>query len=223
MEQHGWSRVSDRTLGQGQAIEVTYPDGYHDGVTLFPGLAFALIRSSLHNGGTEATITQTVRPFSGTVDLGVPASQLKTFGTGGLLDADKNPGSYAWLAVVEPSPAREWSSDGSRRIEAVACCSPRQRGMPCGWRHRSTTAGCGSPGQDGAVRDPDHWVVRRRHAWAWRHGRIQWRSGTASACLPSPWAIARGTPGPMEGPRDQRHLAEQSAFAARTWDHSVSP
>jgi len=43
-----------------------------------------------------------VQTASGLVDLGKPAAQLKTFGTGGLLAPDKNPGSYLWLAVVEP-------------------------------------------------------------------------------------------------------------------------
>lgn len=96
------TNVEHQVFGRGQALVVSYPGGQHDVVMLFDALPFALFRSSLHNGGSEGTIAKEVRPFAGAVDLPGGADQLKTFGTGGLLSADKNPGSYAWLAVVEP-------------------------------------------------------------------------------------------------------------------------
>ena len=94
--------VTDSIFGQGQAIEVLHPGGSRNSVMLFPNLPFALFRSTLHNGGVEATVTRTVRPLSLPIDLGRPATSLTTLGTGGLLAPDKNYGSYVWLAVAEP-------------------------------------------------------------------------------------------------------------------------
>lgn len=96
------TNITDTTFGAGQAIEVSYPDGGKDRITVFPNLPFALFRSSLHNGGKEVAVTQKLKTCTVTLDLGKPASQLKTLGTGGLLAPDKNPGSYVWLATVEP-------------------------------------------------------------------------------------------------------------------------
>jgi len=97
--------VTDKTFGQGQAIEVS-SNGNRAAVLLFPKLPFAIFRSTLAIP-TSATAwngayTRNVQTASGLVNLGKPAAQLKTFGTGGLLAPDKNPGSYLWLAVVEP-------------------------------------------------------------------------------------------------------------------------
>jgi len=94
--------VSDPKFGSGQGIEISYPNGDSDIVMLFPKLPFALIRSSLHNDASAPTVIRTVRPFQAAVDLGKPASALKTLGTGGLLAPDKNPGSYDWLTVADP-------------------------------------------------------------------------------------------------------------------------
>ena len=98
--------VSDKTFGKGQAIEVTSgSEDKRDEVMLFPDVPFALFRSEYYKPLTKIQETATVhsvRPFSGTVDLGKPAAELKTLGTGGLLAPDKNPGSYVWLTVVEP-------------------------------------------------------------------------------------------------------------------------
>ena len=95
--------LSDEKFGAGKAIQISYPNGDTDLVMLFPKLPFALIRSSLHNGSPDTSITRTVRPFQAAIDLGKPASALTTLGTGGLLAADKNPGSYDWLTVADPA------------------------------------------------------------------------------------------------------------------------
>jgi hypothetical protein len=95
--------VTDPKFGPGKGIQVSYTNGDFDVVMVFPKLPFALIRSSIRNGGTAPAVTRTVRPFQGSVSLGKPASQLITLGTGGLLAADKNPGSYDWLAVADPA------------------------------------------------------------------------------------------------------------------------
>lgn len=94
--------IRHKTFGQGKAIEISYPNGNRDVVMLFPKLPFVLLRPSLRNDGANAMVTRSVNPLSANVDLGKPAAQLKTLGTGGLLAPDKNPGSYAWLAVAEP-------------------------------------------------------------------------------------------------------------------------
>lgn len=94
--------VGDKIFGEGQAIEISYPNGNRDTVMLFPKLPFALFVATLHNSSKETSVTPNLTTLSATVDLGKPATQLRTLGTGGLLAADKNPGSYVWLAVAEP-------------------------------------------------------------------------------------------------------------------------
>jgi len=98
--------VTDKAFGQCKAIEVAYADGGRDLVLTPAKLPFALLRSTVHNGGKEAAITNRVRPAALTLDLGVPAGELKILGTGGLVTADKKPGSYMWMAVAEPRSRR---------------------------------------------------------------------------------------------------------------------
>jgi len=100
------TNVADTRFGTAQAIELETPGGNRDALLLFPKLPFALFRSSMHNGGTDVIVTNNFRPLSAMVDLGKPAADLKTLGTGGLLTAGKNPGSYVWLAVAEPITRR---------------------------------------------------------------------------------------------------------------------
>jgi hypothetical protein len=95
--------VSEKKFGAGKGIQISYASGDYDLVMVFPKLPFALIRSSIRNGATEPSVTRMVRPFQATVSLGKPASALTTLGTGGLLKADNNPGSYDWLAVADPA------------------------------------------------------------------------------------------------------------------------
>src|SRR5215204_3848659 len=89
-------------FGSGQAIEIVQADGSLDRLMLFRNLPFALFQCSLHNGSNQPTVTRARLTFFAMVDVGKPAAELKSFGTGGLLPLDQNPGSYVWLAVVEP-------------------------------------------------------------------------------------------------------------------------
>lgn len=96
----------DATFGKGQAIEVTRPDGSVDRVALFPKLPFLLISSTLKNGGAEALVLNKIPLLTTGLDLGVPAADLRAWGTGGLTAVDKHPGSYVYLAVTDPKSRR---------------------------------------------------------------------------------------------------------------------
>ena len=94
--------VTDRTFRAGEGLEVADSNGNRDVVMLFPQLPFVLARSSLRHPGNDVTTVRSLRPISVPLDLGAPATVLRTLGTGGLLAPDQNPGSYAWLAVASP-------------------------------------------------------------------------------------------------------------------------
>ena len=93
----------DSEFGKGGAILVKYPGGNDDGIWLDPKLPFVLFRSNLRNSGTEAVVTNHVRIVSAPLNLGKPVAELRAFGTGGLQELEKNTGSYAYLAVVDPA------------------------------------------------------------------------------------------------------------------------
>lgn len=95
--------VNDKTFGDGQAIEITYASGANDALQLFPKLPFVLFRATLRNPEADVKVLNRVRLVSAGLDLGKPVEELKSMGTGGLLALDKNPGSYAWQAIADPS------------------------------------------------------------------------------------------------------------------------
>ena len=95
-------RVPHTTFGDGDGIEVDHPDGNRQTVALHPGLPFVLFSGTLHNGTASDVVLNRVPTVSAQVDLGKPLAAIRTLGTGGLLPAEKNPGSYAFLAVVDP-------------------------------------------------------------------------------------------------------------------------
>jgi hypothetical protein len=94
--------VTHKTFGRGQGLAWSPANGRGGEIMLFPGLPFALLRPQLHNTRQEPDVTRRLDAFSASLDLGVGSAPLTTLGTGGLLAPDKNPGSYAWLAVAEP-------------------------------------------------------------------------------------------------------------------------
>jgi len=95
-------KLSDKALGKGKGIEITYPNGNREVVGLYVGLPFVTFRSTIRNNAAEPVVLNHVTNVSAAVDLGKSVAELRTLGTGGLLEAVKNPGSYAFLAVVEP-------------------------------------------------------------------------------------------------------------------------
>jgi hypothetical protein len=95
--------AADKTFGAGQSIEVISPDGNRDTITVCPGLPFVLFSGSLHNASAAPRVHNKVRTVSVAVEGGAATPDFKTLGTGGLLDPEKNPGSYAFLSIVEPA------------------------------------------------------------------------------------------------------------------------
>jgi hypothetical protein len=98
--------VRDKTFGEGRAVQVSYPDGGSDRIALFPKVPFALFRTTLHNRGAAAAEHHHVISVSTDLHMGKPAEDIITFGTGGLIAPKQNPGSYAYLAVVDPHSRR---------------------------------------------------------------------------------------------------------------------
>jgi hypothetical protein len=95
--------IKDKTFGEGQAIEIISPNGNRDRITLHSSLPFVLFSGSLHNGSNVPQIHNKVRTVSAAVETGAALSEVKTLGTGGLLAPGRNPGSYAFLSIVDPA------------------------------------------------------------------------------------------------------------------------
>ena len=94
--------LDDKNFGKGKGVEVTYADGNRELVALYPNLPFVTFRSTLRNSGTEPVVHKHVATVSAAVDLGKSLDSIQTLGTGGLFPPDKNPGSYAFLSIVDP-------------------------------------------------------------------------------------------------------------------------
>jgi hypothetical protein len=94
--------LAAKTFGKGKGIQVSYPNGNTETIALYPNLPFVLFNNSFHNGGAEPVTLNHVQTVSAGVDLGRPLADLRTLGTGGLLKPADNPGSYAFLSVVDP-------------------------------------------------------------------------------------------------------------------------
>ena len=93
-------QITDKSFGEGSAIEVAYPNGNRETIAVHPSLPFVLFALTLHNGGGEPVVLNHIPTVSAMVDL--PAAKISTLGTGGLLSPAENPGSYAFLAAVDP-------------------------------------------------------------------------------------------------------------------------
>lgn len=95
--------VADSRFGTGKAVDIAYPNGNRDSLAAYPGLPFLLFRSVLRNPGDSPLVLNRVAGPSAAVQLGRSPAALRTLGTGGLLEPAQNPGSYAFLAVVDPA------------------------------------------------------------------------------------------------------------------------
>jgi len=90
--------VQDSVFGAGRAITIRRADGTTRAIRLFPGLPFALIDGTIPNAGDAPLVTNRVDLFS----AAVAGDGLVTLGTDGLRAPQKNPGSYAFLALADP-------------------------------------------------------------------------------------------------------------------------
>ena len=98
--------VRDAVFGSGRGIVVTQADGGTASLELYPDLPFVLVRGTRLNPGPAPLDLARVVPATFALDLGKPADELRTMGTGGLLAPDKNPGSYLFLTVADPATRR---------------------------------------------------------------------------------------------------------------------
>lgn len=90
------------TFGKGNALVFNTSDGGSISFTLYASQPFLFVNQIVKNGGKGFMDVQKLNPVSFSVDLNQPVSRIKTLGTGGLLAADKNPGSYVFLTTVDP-------------------------------------------------------------------------------------------------------------------------
>ncbi|MGZ3754049.1 MAG: hypothetical protein ACXVAY_21170 [Mucilaginibacter sp.] len=95
--------VVDQVFGKGQALIASNKSGAAVSFILYASQPFLFINQRISNIGEGIIDIPKLNPVTFKVDLGKPVSQLKTLGTGGLLDADKNPGSYVFLTTVDPA------------------------------------------------------------------------------------------------------------------------
>jgi len=207
--------VTDAVLGHGQAIEISYGDAGADAILIFPDLPFALFRSTLHNASGGPVVTNRVPAPSFGIVLGRPVSELKTLGTGGLLAPAKNPGSYVWLAVVEPH---------------------NRHGVVSGWLTQARGSGVVFSAVDaGQVRlesrleygrlrlEPGQTETLETSAVGYfddaRFGLEAWADTIAKIdhikLHPQPVGYCTWYSNPHGGSSDEQHLAELGRFAAR--------
>jgi len=90
-------------FGKGNALVFNTSDGGSISFALYPSQPFLFVNQTVKNAGNDFVDIDKLNPLSFSVDLNQPISKLKTLGTGGLLDADKNPGSYVFLTTVDPA------------------------------------------------------------------------------------------------------------------------
>ncbi|WP_316792661.1 hypothetical protein [Pedobacter frigoris] len=95
--------IADPVFGNGQALIVSSATGAVISFALYPSQPFLFITETVKNTEGQTIDIPKLNPVSFLVDLGKPLRGLKTLGTGGLLDPDKNPGSYVFLTTVDPA------------------------------------------------------------------------------------------------------------------------
>ncbi len=95
--------LDDPRFGRMPSIRIAHEGGGSESIALPEGFPFVLFSSVIVNPGKKPAVRDKVPGVAADVDLGVPDSGLKTLGTGGLLPPEKNPGSYAFLAIADPA------------------------------------------------------------------------------------------------------------------------
>lgn len=96
------TETNDPIFGKGSSLIVNADKGGYFTFTLYPSQPFLFVTQTVTNESSDVLDIEKLNPVSFDVDLGKPVNELKTLGTGGLLEADKNPGSYVFLTTVDP-------------------------------------------------------------------------------------------------------------------------
>lgn len=95
--------VQNAIFGKGEALIFDTKDGNSILFILYNSNPFLFVQKTFRNTGDNDIDIQTKKLLSFSIDLQKPTLELKTLGTGGLLDIDKNPGSYVFLTTVDPT------------------------------------------------------------------------------------------------------------------------
>ena len=95
--------ASHPIFGGGQAVVITQIDGGLVTLALYQKTPFVFVTQQASNKATSAIDIRKITPATFAIDLGKPAAELVTMGTGGLQAPDKNPGSYYFLTVADPA------------------------------------------------------------------------------------------------------------------------
>jgi hypothetical protein len=95
--------VHDPCFGKMRAIRIDHERGASESIALSEKLPFVLFTSVIANPGPKEMVLNQIPGVSADINLGLPVSALKTLGTAGLCPPAGNPGSYAFLAIADPS------------------------------------------------------------------------------------------------------------------------
>jgi hypothetical protein len=90
----------------GAVMRIARSDGGEISLSLDNDSPYLFLGGKLANSGDQLLDVKKVVPATFTLDLGKPAGELRTLGTGGLTAPDKNPGSYLFLTLAEPATRR---------------------------------------------------------------------------------------------------------------------
>lgn len=95
--------IQNPTFGKGEALVFDTNEGNSIAFTLYDSNPFLFVQQTFRNNEKSEIDIQTKKLLTFSIDLQKSTSELKTLGTGGLLEVDKNPGSYVFLTTVDPA------------------------------------------------------------------------------------------------------------------------
>ena len=90
----------------GCTMTLSRTDGGNIMLSLDNDSPFVFVSGTIKNPGDKPMDVKKIVPATFTLDLGKPASELRTMGTAGLTAPDKNPGSYLFLTLADPATRR---------------------------------------------------------------------------------------------------------------------
>ncbi len=98
--------AQDPVFGAGKRIAVPLTGGGVAALEIYPALPFLMVRTTRANAAAEEQVINRAVPAVFSLDLGKPASDLRTMGTAGLTAPDQHPGSYLFLTLADPATRR---------------------------------------------------------------------------------------------------------------------